>query len=119
MSGDRVVKAPAGTGVAGRRLWKAVVDQYVLDGHHLEMLRAAVRVADVVEALDELVETGGLVVESPHGTKINPAVVEARAQRLALVRLVASLGLTDEEIGKADGRRRGKPRPAYRLRPVS
>ncbi len=118
MASDRASKAPAGTGPAGLRLWKAVAGQFVLDGHHLELLRAAVKVADVVHGLDELVDAEGLVVASPQGVKIHPAVVEARAQRLVLVRLVASLGLPDEETGKVDGRRRGKPRPAYKLHAI-
>ena len=117
MASEQGRKAPVGTGAAGRRLWRAVTDQFDFDGHHLELLRAAVKVADVVAGLDELVAAEGLVVESPHGSKAHPALVEGRQQRALLARLVAGLGLPDEERG-VDGRRRGKPRPAYKLRAI-
>ena len=121
MASDRAPKppaAPAGTGPAGRRLWRAVVEEFDVAGRYLELLRALVQVADNVHDLDALVAAEGLVVASPQGPKAHPALVEGRAQRALLARLIGALDLPDDE-DRADGRRRGKPRKPYMLRPVS
>jgi hypothetical protein len=105
-----------------------VVTLWEVDGHHEEMLRRAVALADRVEQLDALVDEDGPVIESPQGRKVHPALVESRHQTALLARLLAALGLPDvaEDVqagpgpgpGPVDGRTRGRPRGPYRLHAV-
>jgi hypothetical protein len=102
------------------------MEGWEVDGHHLELLRRAVALADRVEQLDALVDAEGAVIESPQGRKVHPALVESRNQTALLARLLAALGLpdvADEERagpgpGPVDGRTRGRPRGPYRLHAV-
>ena len=96
--------APSGTRAAGKRLWKAVLDEYELEEHELLLLREAVRTTDTLDALELLVQAQGAVVTSPQGEKANPALVEARQQRIALARLLAALRLPAGEEGAEDRR---------------
>ena len=71
---------PAGLKTAGRRLWRAVVDDYDLTAPELEILRQAARTADVLDRLAVLVAGDELVdVESGRAAA---AVVEHRQQSL-------------------------------------
>ncbi|WP_158887915.1 terminase [Amycolatopsis anabasis] len=117
---NRKPTLPNGTGGAtGRRLWKSVVDEYELDEHELALLVEAVRTVDALSALDADVQRMGVLVESPQGRKANPALVEARQQRIALARLLAALRLPSGD--EADGRpqRRVGVRGPHRLGSVS
>jgi len=80
-------------------LWSSVVDLYDLDVHELALLGEAVRTLDVLADLDAAVRRDGPLVESPQGQRAHPAVVEARQQRIALARLLASLRLPSGEVG--------------------
>ena len=84
---------PKATKTAGRRLWKSIMDDYDLSGAELEILRQAVRVADVLDDLAAIVAAEG-VIENGTG-RARPAVVEQRQESIALARLLASLRLPD------------------------
>ncbi len=111
-------KPPAGVRAPGRRLWLSVVDAYVLEEHELAMLREAVRTVDLLDELDRRVRADGPIVSSSQGDRAHPAAVEARQQRIALARLLASLRLPS---GEEDGRpqRRVGVRGTYRLEAAS
>ncbi len=47
-------RAPVGAGLAGRRLWRAVVEEYELEEHELLLLREAARTADLLDELEKL-----------------------------------------------------------------
>ena len=100
---------PPGLGVAGRRLWLAIVDDFELSEHESGLLLEACRTVDSLEQLQAVVDAEGVVVESPHGRKCNPALVEARAQRAVLAKLMASLRLPAGVEGKARARRERWP----------
>lgn len=92
-------KAPRGLRTAGRRLWDASVADYEWSGHELGMLEDACRIRDRIVELDGAVAKDGLMIGSSQGTRLHPAVAEARQQRLALARLLATLripGLDDD-----------------------
>ncbi len=111
-------KAPVGVRAPGRRLWVSVVDVYVLEEHELAMLREAVRTVDLLDELDRRVRDDGPIVSGPQGDRAHPAAVEARQQRIALARLLASLRLpAGDEAGRPQ--RRGAVRGTYRLGVVS
>ena len=92
--------APRGTGPEGRRLWKSVLTGFDLAEHERVLLRQAARVADVCGDLQAIVDAEGLVV----GDKVHPALVELRAQRLLLGRLVVALRVPSEDDTTTAGR---------------
>lgn len=79
---------PTGLNAAGRRLWRSVVDDYVLDEHELQLLEQAARVADVCAALDESVTAHGFTTEDG---RIRPELIELRQERILFARLLAAL----------------------------
>ncbi len=113
-------RAPVGTGLAGRRLWRAVLDAYVLEQHELLLLREAARTADLLDELEKRIKAEGAVIESPQGEKAHPAAVEARQQRITLARLLAALRLPagEEEEGDRRPQRRTGVRGTYRTGPT-
>lgn len=84
---ERIPPPPRGAQAAGKRLWRAVLTDYELGEHELSLLRQAVRVADVCEELQGLVDRDGPMRDG----RAHPALVELRAQRILLARLVVAL----------------------------
>lgn len=113
-------KAPAGLKSAGRKLWLSVVDEYDLDEHERALLLEAARTVDALDLLDAEVRRDGAVVPSPQGDKANPALVEARQQRIALARILAALrlpaGEDDDHQQNARPQRRVGVRGTYGIR---
>lgn len=93
-------KAPAGSGTAGSKLWRAVVDEYELEEHELLLLREMVRTVDTLDALEARVAADGVLLSSSQGDRAHPALVEARQQRITLARLQAALRLPAGEEGE-------------------
>ncbi len=88
----RIPSPPAGLAVAGRRLWRSVVADYVVAEHEMTLLRQACRVADLCDDLAAVVAAEGVIATTRLGEqKVHPALVELRQQRLALARLIVSL----------------------------
>lgn len=89
---DRLPSPPPRTGVAGRRLWRAVLADFELAEHEMTLLRQACRVADICDALQAVVDTEGPVSTTRLGEqRAHPAVVELRQQRIVLARMVVAL----------------------------
>ena len=115
-------KTPQGLRAPGKRLWSSVVDEFDLDEHELAMLVESCRTVDVLDLLDAKVRDEGPTVKGPQGTKANPALVEARQERIALARLLAVLRLpageegADEKSGTRRPQRRVGARGAYGIR---
>jgi len=93
----KIPAAPPGTGVAGRRLWRAVLAAYTLSVLEDVLLRQAVCAADHVAELDAVLEADGLMVPGRDGERLHPAVAEVRQHRLMYARLLAALRLPVEE----------------------
>ena len=102
-----IPRAPEGARTAGKRLWKAVLSDFELAEHELALLRQAVRVADLCDQLQAVVEAEGPVLRVDGQPRTHPAVVELRQQRIVLARLVVALRvpLGDQE---ADGASTGE-----------
>lgn len=113
MSTDRIPPVPKGAGTEGRRLWRAVLDDFVLAEHELSLLRQAVRVADICADLQAQVDQEGTILAG----KAHPALVELRQQRILLTRLVVSLRVPmgDEDNEKQRTQYRGT-RGVYGIR---
>ena len=102
-------KTPAGLRAAGKRLWAAVAESFVLNPGELAVLEQACRTADELDRLDKAVRAlPDLVVSGSMGQpRMHPLLNEARAHRLLLERLVGALALPDEdeESGLRPGQR--------------
>ncbi|MGD9525635.1 hypothetical protein [Pseudonocardia sp.] len=120
MSAADVPRAPSGARAPGRRLWLSVVKWFDLDEHERALLVEAVRTVDALAELDATVRREGVLHESPQGQRAHPALVEARAQRILLARLLAALRLPVGEDGdwqeSARPRRRAGARGVYGIR---
>ncbi|GAA1950545.1 terminase [Agromyces allii] len=104
---------PADLGASGSALWEELTDFVVFDVHETALLLEACRVRDRLDALNAVVCAEGVTVSSPQGVKAHPALVEARAQGVALSRLLASLRIPDENDARPQ--RRGRARGSYGL----
>lgn len=92
--------APTGTGVAGRRLWRAVTTAFDLEAHELELLRQTVAVLDNCSQLQKVVTAQGILVDD----RATAATVELRLQRVLLLKLLADLRVPDAEDARAPQR---------------
>jgi hypothetical protein len=101
-------------------LWASITTDYDLEQHELALLIEAVRTVDALDLLDAAVRSEGAIVDSPQGSRANPALVEARAQRVVLARLLAALRLPCGEAGDAKlsarPQRRSGARGVYGIR---
>ncbi|OZD37461.1 hypothetical protein CH252_32965 [Rhodococcus sp. 06-1477-1B] len=82
------------------------------DVHEVALLGEACRVQDRLSALDDIVRAEGVTVDTPHGVRAHPALVEARQQGTVLARLIASLRIPDEQGDRPQTR--GGARGTYR-----
>jgi len=106
-------RAPAGLKTAGRALWRAVSEEFDLAEQERRLLVEAARCADQLDDLAAVIAEQGTMGDDG---KVHPAVVEARLQRLALARLLASLRVPDDDedetpTGRPQGR--GAARGSY------
>jgi len=94
-----------------------VLGQFELDEHELTLLRQAVAVADLCDDLQRVLDKDGpLVATKDGGSRVHPASVELRLQRLLLARLIVALRVPlGEEEDQARTQRRGM-RGVYGLR---
>ena len=108
MTNDRKPAPPADLGGRGRKFWTATHAHFELSGVEMELLVECCRLLDECEALRHAVDRDGTTVIGSTGqTRVNPALGELRANRLALGRLLAQLALPD-----ADGQHLASPRSA-------
>lgn len=109
----RTPPPPAGLAVAGRRLWRSVLDGYEVAEHEMTLLRQACRVADVCDQLHAVVAKEGPITATRLGEiRVHPGLVELRQQRLALARLVVALRVP---LGDQEDQAPAVSSPAARL----
>lgn len=104
-------KPPVGLKRQGKALWVRLCAEIEFEPQELLLLTEIVRTVDLLDALDAKVRREGLFTSDG---RVLPAVVEARLQRVALARLLASLRLPDT-LADLDSRpqRRGASRGVY------
>jgi len=105
-------RPPRGVKAPGRLLWDSITTEYELTQHELALLTQAVRVVDHLEALDAEVRRDGVTQETPQGLRAHPALVESRAQKIVLARLLAALRMPLGEEGDEQGNARRPQRQA-------
>lgn len=86
-------KAPRHLRAATRRWVDGVVENYVLEPHHLRLLVLAGEAWDRCTAAREAIAENGLTCEGRFGAKARPEVAIERDSRLAFARLVRELNL--------------------------
>jgi len=90
-------RAPSNLGKAGKRLWKRVVTDFALEGHHLEVLEQACRALDRCEACRVRINADGeMVFDRFDQPKAHPLLQVERDQRSLLFRAMNQLGLNAE-----------------------
>jgi hypothetical protein len=112
------VKLPKALGAAGKALWKAVLADvpagWDLDARELHLLEGACRCADELVLLDELVDRDGPVTAGSKGQlRVHPALGEARALRLAQLRLLGAIQLqppTEQSAGTRQAKKAANAR---------
>lgn len=87
-------------GGRGRGLWREITSVLDLDGRDLALLTETARCVDQLDQLDALAARDGPL--TPDG-RVNPVIIEARQQRVALARLIAALRLP-EDLSQPDRR---------------
>lgn len=93
---------PRGLGVRGRELWTSTVLRYQPQEHELQLLLEVARTVDLLDLLQVAIDRDGPLSPWGDGLRAHPAAVEARQHRIALARLVAALGFTDDEDVKVE-----------------
>lgn len=84
---------PDGFGAAGTKLWSAVTGGLVLDEHEALALRELCRTADILDTLQAVVDSDGVLADSSQGVRVHPALIELRQQRIAFARLASAMQL--------------------------
>ena len=96
---------PRGLNDPGKKLWKSITAEFELAEHELAQLEEACRVRDRIVDLDAAVQRDGVMIPSSQGERLHPGIAEARQQRLALARLLVTLGVPglEEELPASRG----------------
>ncbi len=111
---QEVPRPPAGLRRSGRALWRAVLRDYELDEHETTILRECCRTADTLDDMQSLIEAEGLTSTTSQGTRVHPALVELRQQRVTFARLLTALRIpSGEDTGRDQVR--GRPRGVYAI----
>lgn len=73
-------------------------DEFQLDQHERELLLEAARTLDLCDRLQaQLVADDTVMSESSQGPRVHPVIVELRAQRQQLARLLSALDIPAED----------------------
>ena len=89
-------KKKAVTVSRGETFRSRVLDNFALEMAEIEVLNECVQLLDEIDALTGAIAREGVTVTGSTGqTRTHPALTEVRQHRLALQRLLASLGLPD------------------------
>jgi len=87
-------KAPRGLKTAGKRFWRAAVEEYDLTPQQLELLTQAAELLDRAGQAAAELRRAGLTFEDRFGqVRTHPAVEVERLSRLAFVRICKVIGL--------------------------
>lgn len=98
---------PKGLGPAGRALWRHISGDFDMAPHEQALLEEAARTRDRIAEMRAQVAQDGTMLTSSQGMRLHPAIGEERSQRLALARLLATLGVPglDDDMPPARGAR--------------
>ena len=76
--------------------WRTVLQEFVLDPHHMRLLRLACEAWDRCQQAREILDRDGLTTKTESGgLKAHPCIGTERDARLAFARLLRELDLDD------------------------
>jgi len=94
--GQAAHKAPRHLRTDGRRLWRRVVAEYLVDdAHALELLRLACEAIDRAAQARDVIAAEGMTRQGRWGPVTHPAIAIERDSSLRAARLLRELGLLD------------------------
>jgi P27 family predicted phage terminase small subunit len=106
-----VPQPPADLQEAGRRLWRGVMEQYVIEDTHQELLRLACLSADSAAAMREQIKReGATVIGSTGQSAAHPLIACEGAAQKRVAQFLKQIGLFDEAKREKPGRRTAAPR---------
>ena len=85
--------APKHLSPASKTFWRSVLSAYVLEPHHLELLRLACEALDRVSEARSAVEKAGSYEAGRFGTKPHPGIAVENAAAIRASRILRELGL--------------------------
>ena len=91
-------KTPAGLQANGRKFWRKVMSEYVLEeAHDLERLSMACKCLDDIHQGEEQIKLDGMYVRDRYGqVKEHPAAKVIRDNRIIFCRIIRELALDIE-----------------------
>jgi hypothetical protein len=112
---------PRSLGTAGKRCWKALLDdlpaEWELTARELELLRNAARQGDLVAELETALKSEGIIVLGAQGQpRLNAVATELRQSRVALARLLGEIELPADESGATTSAATDRARRAAQAR---
>lgn len=93
-------RKPTGLTGSGARLWATITTEYELETSELAVLSELCLTKTRIQKLDKIVDTEGLVIDSPQGKRVHPAAVESRQLRLLFNQLSRTLKFPGLEFEK-------------------
>ena len=91
--GPKAAAPPRHLSPASRAFWRSVVSEYVLEVHHLELLKLACQALDRCTEARAILAAEGLTIEGRFGAKAHPAAAIERDAAVRAARLLRELGL--------------------------
>jgi len=91
----KVPRAPAHLSKAARKWWSGVMADYLIEDHMIPTVTCAAQAFDRMEQARVILVKDGLTVDCRDGKKTHPAVGIERDSRLAYLRAVRELCLSD------------------------
>lgn len=92
-----MISTPDDLGAAWLKLLEACADSFELEEHERAVLEEACRIRDRIDQIRRQVDRDGVMLESSQGMRLHPGIAEERQQKLALARLLVTLGLPGED----------------------
>src|SRR5262245_43285579 len=93
---DSLLPPPSHLSPSAAEWWRTTVDRYVLQEHHLRLLRLCCEAWDEAQKAREQVEREGLTVPGHKGPRAHPCLAIEHSARLTVARLVRELDLDTE-----------------------